>query len=697
MVFFQATLLAAYGYVHLAAARLSVRRGAVLHAALLLLALWVIETDVTRGDSWMPASETLERYPLLTLIGLLVTTIGLPFFVVAATAPLLLRWFAAPGHPDARDPYFLYGVSNLGSLLGLMAYPLLIEPNLGLAQQEQFWAAGYVVLGVLTLACGAAAGRALPEASRNTEHAGGPGLGTRLHWVALALVPSSLLLGVTAALTTDLAPLPLLWVAPLVLYLLSFVLVFARQPIVPHGLMVRALPLAVMALVPVLAAGLVQPYGIPLHLLTFFLAAMVCHGELVRLRPPPSGLTAYYLAIAGGGVLGGVLNALVAPLVFDRLAEYPLGVFLACLCLPGACRGTAGRGRAREALIPLIIGGLIAALVRDVGGLAESALGAIGVVLASGLAVLVATTARARPMRFALGVGAVLLAGGLSDGVDGRVVHRERTFFGVLRVTEAGSGAERLHRLFQGNTLHGQQWVTPGRRSEPLTYYHPSGPIGQVFEVIHARPRPPGARLNVVVVGLGAGSLAAYALPGESWTFYEIDPAVVRIARDPRVFTFLRDCRAGAVEVVVGDARLQLAAAAGRGRAADLIVLDAFSSDAIPTHLLTREALRLYQTRLAPGGVLAIHLSNRTVDLDPVVGKLARDAGLFTRVRHDRKLSSRERRDGKSTSIWAVLAATRSDLGALGDDPRWQPPRLQDGDRAWTDDYSTIIGHLVFR
>jgi hypothetical protein len=312
--------------------------------------------------------------------------------------------------------------------------------------------------------------------------------------------------------------------------------------------------------------------------------------------------------------------------------------------------------------------------------------------LASGLAVLVAATARARPLRFALGVAAVLLAGGLSDGVDGRVLHRERTFFGVLRVTEVADRGGRLHRLFHGSTLHGQQRLAPGWRREPLTYYHRSGPIGQVFEVVHARP---GARARVAVVGLGAGSLAAYAAPGERWTFYEIDPAVVRIARDPRAFTFLRDSLAGTIDVVVGDARLRLREAVDG--ASDLIVLDAFSSDAIPTHLLTREALRLYRAKLAGGGLIALHLSNRTIDLDPVVGRLARDAGLLARVRHDRTLTPEQRRAGKSTSIWAVLAAAPSDLGALASDPRWRPARLRPGNRAWTDDYSNVVGHLVLR
>jgi hypothetical protein len=688
MLFFQAALLAGYGYVHLATIQLGVRRQAAFHAVLLLLPLWWLWTGLARGAAGESPPVALGRHPTAELLGLLLRSIGLPFFVVATTAPLLQRWFAALCHPVARDPYFLYGISNLGSLLGLLSYPLVIEPNLGLAGQETLWALGCIVLLILTLACAVAVGISGGAAASAAGERPRPGI--RMRWAALAFVPSSLLLGVTTALTTDLAPLPLLWVIPLALYLLSFVLAFARRPPVPHALWVRTLPLAVMGLVPVLAAGLVQPFLIPLHLLTFFVAAMVCHGELAELRPRVHDLTAFYLAIAVGGVLGGVFNALVAPLFFDRLAEYPLGVFLACLCLPGV---RAGRGL--DALIPLFIGVLTAALVRDVGGLAESVLGALAVTIASGLFILLAATARRRPLRFALGVGAVLLAGGLAEGVDGRVLYRERTFFGVLRVTEAGTGDERLHRLFQGSTLHGQQFVAPGRRREPLTYYHRSGPVGQVFEVMHARRRRQGARLRVAVVGLGAGSLAAYALPGERWTFYEVDPAVVRIARDPTAFTFLRDSRADSIDVDVGDARLRLAVAAGQ--AADLIVLDAFSSDAIPTHLLTRQAVQLYRAKLAGGGLIAMHLSNRSIDLDPVVGQLARDAGLLARVRHDRTLSPQERRDGKSTSIWAVLAASESDLGTLGGDRRWQPPRLVPGDRLWTDDYSTIIGHLVFR
>jgi SAM-dependent methyltransferase len=310
------------------------------------------------------------------------------------------------------------------------------------------------------------------------------------------------------------------------------------------------------------------------------------------------------------------------------------------------------------------------------------------VVPASGLAVYVAATHRRRPARFALGVGAVLLAGGLSEGIEGRVLLRERNFFGVVRVTDVPEGS--FHRLWHGRTLHGQQSFAPGREREPLTYFSRSGPVGQVFEAFHAGE----ARRRVGVLGLGTGSLATYAEPGERWTYYEIDPAVVRIAADPRYFTYLRDCRADSLDVVRGDARVRLREAPEGGFG--LLIFDAFSSDSIPMHLLTREALRLYRRKLADGGLIVLNISNRYLDLDPVVGTLARDAGLACRIRLDNNLSPAEKRAGKSASMWAVLAARESDLGPLTRDPRWSEPRPDPGAAPWTDDYADILGHLSF-
>ena len=676
VAFFQTGLLAGYAYAHATSRRLGVRGQAVAHLALLGLAMAAFLPLAIVGEATPP---TPGAGPIRWLVVVLATTIGPPFVALSATAPMLQRWYAGTGRADASDPYVLYAASNAGSLAALLAYPLAIEPRLRLAEQGGFWSIGFGVLSALMLACALAGWRARGKAA--PERPDAIARGRWLRWVALAFVPSSLMLGVTTYLTTDIAPVPLLWVVPLALYLLSFILTFARRP-VPRGWAIRALPIAAMLLAPALAVGLVKPFWIPLHLLAFALAAMVCHGELARDRPPARDLTGFYLAIALGGVIGGLFNALVAPFAFDRIAEYPMALVLACLAVPGPRLGP--RGLAREAVVPAIIFALSAALVADFGGWSGTAAGALATVAASGLAVLVCATYRSRPARFALGLGAAMLAVGTSPGVEGRVLFRGRNFFGVLRVTSADGG--RVHRLFHGNTLHGQQ--DRERPREPSGFYRREGPVGQVFEVVSARP----GRSGVAVVGLGAGALAVYAEPGQGWTFYEIDPAVARVARDPALFTFLAECRAGPPEIVLGDARLRIREAPAHGFA--LIVLDAFSSDAVPVHLLTREALRLDLDKLAPGGLILFNISNRYLDFEPVLGALARAEGLACRVRYDTDPS--RMRPGEQPTIWGVMAARESDLGPMADDPRWSPPRTRLGARAWTDDFSDPAAHLRF-
>lgn len=696
MLFFQGMLLLGYVYAHAIANGLGLRRQAVVHVILLAVPLVLLPTGVLGTTAPPPA---LAR-PTAWLLGRLLVSAGVPFFVVATTAPLLQRWFVETGHPAASDPYFLYGASNLGSMIALLTYPLAIEPHLSLASQGRLWAAGYTLLAAMILVCAAivasAPGRVATASASEFGAGGRPALGRWVRWVFLAFVPSSLMLGVTSYLSTDIAPVPLLWIVPLGLYLLSFIVVFARRPVVPHSWMVRALPVGVMGLAFVLGFGLVQPWLVPLHLLTFFAAAMVCHGELARDRPEPRQLTSFYLAIALGGALGGAFNALVAPVVFDRLAEYPLALVLACLVLPPT-RTTEGRVRVRvqgrglwgDVAIVSAIFVLSAAAIRPGTGATAEAFGGFAVMLASGLVFLVGWTHRTRPVRFALGIGAALMASGLSAGVNGRVLYQERNFFGVLQVTD--DPRSHSHRLFHGRTLHGEQNLDPGRRLEPQGYYDRSGPIAQVFEILRARPAGP----RVAVAGLGAGALACYAEPTQRWTFYEIDPAVVRVASDPRYFTFLRDGRAASFEVVLGDARIRL------GEAPDhrygLIVFDAFQSDAIPLHLLTREALRLDLRKLAPGGILAFHISNRYLDLDPVLGELARDAGLACRVRYDLTLTPGQVRAHKQRTIWAVMAAREADLGPLASDPRWQPPRRRRNGSVWRDDFSNVAEALLFR
>jgi hypothetical protein len=687
MVFFQMGLLAAYLYAHAATRRLGVRRQAALHMGVLALPLLVLPIAVPADFVPSPGES-----PVPQLLALLAVTVGLPFFVVAASAPLLQRWLADIDHPAAADPYFLYAASNLGSILGLLAYPLAVERSLRLAEQGWLWSACYGLLAALMLACGVVVWRSRPapkttidRSAPNSPRAADtrPSPARRIRWICLAFVPSSLMLGVTTYLTTDVAPIPLFWAIPLSLYLLSFSIVFSpgSRALSLHRWMVRALPpLALtVAILLVLGADTVLWLVMPVHLLAFFVAAMVCHGELARDRPAATSLTGYYLSIALGGSLGGVFNAIVAPGVFDALVEYPLAVVLACLCLPRrAPRSAPGRlARGLDLALPVMVGGAAALLltlvtyVGDVVSLGGEETQELEQAIALGLAAGVALTFVRRPRRFGLAVAAIIVAGLLPIGEPEKELYQARSFFGVYRVTASPGG--RVHWLTHGTTVHGSQTFQPEPVLEPLTYYGRLEPIGQLMSAL----RPAMSR-RAAVIGLGTGTMACYARRGDRWTFYEIDPLVERIARDPRLFTYLRDCR-GRYDVVLGDARLSLSRAVGQRYG--LIVLDAFTSDAIPMHLLTREALALYRSRLRAGGVLALHISNYYVDLEPVVGRLARDAGLACRAQQGFE------------SDWAVLAERAHDLGSASIDARWHDCR-RGGGALWTDDFSNLLGSL---
>jgi hypothetical protein len=713
LVYFQAILLCGYLLTHGVGPRegMELRRVSVIYLlalAVLLASGYYVQPVVIQPNRGV--HHRADAHPALALLEILWGSATLPLVVVAATAPLAQCWFALTGQPRARDPYFLYAASNAGSLLALLAYPFVVEPNLGLTAQSRLWRTGFLILAILLVCCGLVArrlsqsrpvsnavgelhplvnrGRGPAQADQGT----GPTLGKPLRWIILVFISSSWLLGVTTYLTTELASIPLLWMIPLALYLLSFVIAFAGS----EGVAVRAatwvLPYLVVPLVLAIAAGFVHASWIPLHLLAFFAGSLACHGSLVRARPAAPLASAFYVTIGVGGLLGGIWSALVAPLVFDRVVEYPLAVVLACLAARGVKADDAG-GTIREWTGDLVFAGVVFLLAwilaTNQAGIAENAVGVLSAMAASGMGVLACVTAGRRPVRFALVLTAVLVAAGLSQGPGGRLLHAERDFFGVLRVTH---DAERnVRRLFHGSTLHGEQSLDPVLRREPSTYFTRSGPIGQVLGAIERRMNRPAAR--VAIVGLGAGTMASYARPGQRWTFYELDAAVERIAGDPRFFTYLQDCPAGVVDILVGDARQRLRDAPDH--AYRLIAVDAFSSDAVPVHLLAREAIRLYREKLADGGLLAFHLSNRYVDFDPVIGRQAEDAGLVCRLRYDLAVNDDEARAGKQPSIWAVMAATDGDLGDLVADPRWQPPALRPGSAVWTDDFSDLASYLM--
>lgn len=666
VLFFQAILLAGYLWSHLTS-RLSIRRQALVQLAVLALGIVSLPIAVA-ADVKPPASSE----PIPWLLALLASTAGLPFFALAALGPTLQRWFAA-----AREPYVLFAASNAGSLIGLLAYPLVVEPNLSLHDQGRVWGYGYALVALLVLAAAARARRAdetaapprsAPETIDNRR---------RLRWLALAFVPSSLMLGVTTYATRDLTPFPLLWVLPLAIYLLTFVAVFAPGAR-PERLVVlgrRVLPGIAIVVVYTLAIGSQKPLWLllPLHMLGLAAAGLMCHARLSADRPQPARLTEFYVWVALGGVLGGVFNALLAPLVFPGLIEYPLAL-VAALALRPAPPTTRPAllefffrdprpTKAMDYLAPVLIGlGVLIAL--EVAGEEFQVRSVV-----AGLACGVALNLSKRPVRLALALGAIMLAVPLGAEQGDGVLDRSRSFFGIYKVVERDGG--RVHELFDGTTVHGLQRT--GSR-EPLEYYGRAGPAGQAFAAL--RPRAVGA------VGLGAGAIACYA----PVTFFEIDPEVVRIARDPRLFTYLRDCPS---PVRVGDGRRLLTGE--RPQAFDLLVVDAFNSDAIPIHLITRQALKLYLDR-AP--VVLFHISNRYLRLEPVLANLARDANVVCRVRRD-KPTPAQSAAGLAFSRWAVLTPAPAKLGALAGDARWRVCKGT-GDRVWTDDYSDLLSAIAW-
>ena len=705
LVFYQAALLAGYAYAHLSTRWLGVRRQAVAHLGLLALPLLVLPVGIS--DHIIHSLPSAAN-PIPWLVACLVTAVGLPFFVVSATAPLLQKWFTNTGHHRARDAYFLYAASNAGSMLGLLGYVLVLEPTFLLKQQAWLWTWMYGGLVVLIGGCALVLWRSKVGGSVNlaadaplgiAEHAAVLALGhpsavtfrRRFRWVLLAALPSSLMLGVTTYLTTDVAPIPLFWVVPLSLYLLTFILVFAPRPVYPPLWMGRVLCLLAVVLTVTFFAEATDPAWlfILLHLLAFFAAAMICHGQLAKDRPPAQEyLTEFYLCLSLGGVLGGLFNVLIAPLIFRTVLEYPLVIILACLIRPTA--GPTAQPLSwhwKDVIWASAIGALTAGLITTVQVYGVNP-GRLGFLWIFGLPAVLAYRCVKQPARFSLCLAAILFVGAAGYvGVHGRVLRVERNFFGVLRVTEDVHG--KYHQLVHGGTLHGRQSVDPAHQAEPLAYYHRSGPIGRVFAMCNARWGD--SPVNVAVVGLGAGSLACYATPSQDWTFYEIDPLVETIARDTNCFTLLKLSRAKRLAVVLGDARLRLHDAPDHQY--KLIVLDAFSSDSIPIHLATREAFRLYHTKLSSDGVLAFHISNRRLDLKPVMANLANDAGWVAICCEDPADDS----IGKEASVWVVMAEQMKDLQPLLTSHRWHRLIAQPGARVWTDDFSNIISVLKWR
>jgi hypothetical protein len=693
MLFFQSALLLSYAYAHASTAWLGVRVQAATHVVVLLLPLLVLPIHLGPAEI---ARLGHGASPVLGLLVVLTAVVGLPFFVVGTTAPLIQKWFSQIGHPAGSDPYFLYGASNLGSLVGLASYPVLIEPWIGLRLQSALWRWGYVGLVALVASCAlttvlrARTPEAVPDAEnigRDAVGASGPlTWGRRARWVVLAFVPSSFLLGVTAYITTDLAGIPLFWVLPLGLYLASFTLVFARRPPLSHALVVRILPFGLTATVMMLVMQASTPILliVTVHLLTLFLASMACHGELAKDRPSATHLTEFFLWVSVGGVLGGVANGLVAPAIFDRIVEYPLAMVLAAYFGRVPAKGSEP-SRLDWGFLALT-GVLTLGLVLFGKAMHFSSAGPLTALMFAP-PLFLTYSQLARPRRFALGLVGVLVGGNVYTGVTGTTLVAERNFFGVVRVLRDPTGE--FVQIVHGNTIHGRQRLDPAHRNEPSGYYTRIGPLTQVFDQLHALRA--GESEAIGVVGLGAGSMAPYALPRDTWTYYEINPAVVAMAENPAYFTYLKDAfgESSRLKMVVGDARLRLEEVPDGTY--DLLAIDAFSSDAIPAHLLTREAFALYERKLSAHGLLVLHISNRYLNLAPVLANLATDAGLTGFLRRDTEAKDPTAASiGWTPSEWAVLAKRGDPSAVLAADARWErfPVRARP---PWTDDFSDLI------
>lgn len=688
MLVYQALLLGGYAYAHWLG-RFPPRRQALIHLGLFLVSAIFLPIGLM---DWQPQAQV---EPALWVLWLLGASIGPLFFVVAAQAPLLQRWFAATG---AGDPYPLYAASNLGSFAGLLAYPLLVEPLLPLRAQSQLWSLAYGALFFLVYA----SARRLPAGAtvqvvEDTDAASPPPTWrTMVHWMALAAVPSGLMLSTSLYLTTDIVAIPLLWVMPLGLYLLSFSVAFAT------GRSAANLCLTIAPLVLLIGAcmaftnGIHYPFMVAVGILAvLFVVASALHSHLYDLRPAAAHLTRFYLVMSVGGMLGGLFCALLAPLLFNWTYEYPLLMVGAALLLPARqplfvvfapLWADAGR-RVWLAAVMLLVGLFLSMLGEGIifTGIKSD----LTKVICFTIIIAMGVVAVGHRILFAGMLLYLMLClsgwGKLAQSVTPGML--TRSYFGVYGVTDDGP-TRRI--LFHGTTLHGIQSRIKGQERDPTSYYAPESGVGLA---LRNAPILYGPHARVGVVGLGAGTLACYTQPGQRWRFYEIDPAMADIARNPADFTFLSRCQPHA-DIAIGDARMVLDKEPAKG--ADVLVIDAFSSDSIPMHLLTREALAIYGRRLTQNGLLLIHISNRYLDLRPVIAAGAKDGGWQARLRHYRP-DAKDRKRDYAASIWIALSrdpAQLDRLTRLSGGGKWQVLRADPGFAPWTDDHASILPTL---
>jgi len=661
MVFFQITLLLGYAYAHGSLRKIGARKHPLLQAPLLLLPFAVLPLAVP--DGWTLPNDIA---PSLWVLGVLAIIVGLPFFALATTSPTLQVWFSETNHPRAADPYFLYAAGNIGSVLALLGYPLIMEPLFSLKAQTRVWAIGY---GLFVLAC-AAAGYLMrqnhqPQTASAIEALEPLSPKRRLRWLFWGFVPSALMLGVTLYASTDLASFPLLWIIPLLLYLITFIIAFGKDSLTRTKrtgffLLATAVPLALSYFAP-FSWGLWVLAG---HMVWFFFAALLCHSRLAEDRPPAGQLTEFFLILSVGGALGGVFASLIAPQLFNTVIEYPVAITLVLFAAWPPIR-TSIPAKLHVAIMIALVGSLVAFVV------------APRYMALAWLAAMVFAT-----VSYGARAGVIMLVGMLalapSMFLSREFVALDRSFFGVYKVNDRDVRGKETRVIISGTTVHGREILERDGKALPVAYYTESGPVGTVMNSV--------APQRVGIIGLGSGGMTAWANPGDDWTYWEIDQLVVDIAADPELFSFLDETEAS-VDLIVDDGRHGVAVSDGNF---DLIMVDAFGSDAIPVHLLTAEAIELYLDKLAPGGSLMIHISNRHFDLRPVIGSAAAEAGAEAYV-YDYQPTEPELDDGAVPSTWTVMARP-GESGPWLAGGEWQA--LPTDSAPWTDDYSNVLGAL---
>jgi hypothetical protein len=689
IIFFQTVIVAAYGYVILLDKLFSPRRQAIIHVVLLALTAALalpLNLGMTRSD-WL-----YNQAPILSVLAELAVTLGLPAFALATSSPLLQTWAAQINPGFGPSVYSLYAVSNAGSLIATMSYPFLVEPALSLSRQAGIWTGMYWAYAIAILACACLVLRrgrtAAPKDQVALSSSVGPGNeielpgGVRWRWILLSAVPTSLLLSVTNYVTSNITATPLLWLIPLTLYLLAFILAFTtrsyRLKFKPGLLAQGAAILSTLTIV----AEATEPAWVllSLHLAAFFILTAGATYHLASVKPAVNRLSEYYLMIAVGGWLGGAFNTFLAPRIFDRPWEYPLMIVVACLvCRQDKAAKPTLRSALQDGVFAMLIGALALLLAQFASFLRVDDLPRAA--MAFGLPLILANHLfKNRPLRFALALSAIVVAGAITSEALNRTIYSERNFFGALRVTLAPDLS--MKSMINGNTIHGKQFTDAARKCIPISYFHPDGPFGDVVKAFEASPTPK----SVGVIGLGVGAMAGYARPGHDWTFYELNPEVIKIARNEDYFTYLSDCAKQDVRIISGDARLNLRGALDRSFG--LIVFDAFNSDAIPTHLLTIEAIGLYLSKLGDNGILAFHISNRSVDLRPVLAAAADAAAAECLWRRDTVDSASS---GKDASEWVVLARRSNSLESLAHLLRWERITSTNRSAIWTDNYASLI------